>query len=174
MSFQKVLVALDRSLQASAVFEQAVSEVKVKGKGSLLLVHALRMDAEIPTGTFMGLGTIADLDTYGILKRVQQEKIQQERDKAIAWLQTYQQQAIAQGVPTELTCLIGTPGAGICELAQSWGADLIVLGRRGHQGITEVMKGSVSNYVMHHAPCSVLVVQGMMETSVATPLESVT
>jgi nucleotide-binding universal stress UspA family protein len=173
MSFQKVLVALDRSLQTSAVFEQALSEVKAKSNGSLMLVHTLRMDTEISTGPFMGLGTIADLDTYGILRRVQQEKVQQERDKAIAWLQTYQQKAIAQGIPTELTCLTGTPGAGICELAQNWGAHLIVLGRRGHQGMTEVVMGSVSNYVVHHAPCSVLVVQGIMETAEAKPVESV-
>jgi len=173
MSFQKVLVALDRSLQAPAVLEQALSEVQASATGSLMLVHALRMDAEIPTGTFMGLGTIADLDTYGILRRVQQEKIQQERDKSMAWLQTYQQEAIALGILTEITCLIGTPGTGICELAQSWGADLIVLGRRGHQGITEVVMGSVSNYVMHHAPCSVLVVQGIMQTADVKPLEPV-
>ncbi len=173
MSFQKVLVALDRSLQTSAVFEQALSEAKARSNGSLMLVHAMRMDAELTTGPFMGLGTIADLDTYGILKRVQREKIQQERDKSIAWLQTYQQEAIAQGIPTEITCLTGTPGTGICELAQSWGAHLIVLGRRGHQGMTEVMMGSVSNYVVHHAPCSVLVVQGIMETSEAKLLEPV-
>jgi nucleotide-binding universal stress UspA family protein len=173
MGFQKVLVALDRSSQTSAVFEQALSEVKVSSNGSLMLVHALRMDAEISTGPFMGLGTIADLDTYGVLKRVQQEKIQQERDKSIAWLQTYQQEAIAQGILTELNCLIGTPGTGICELAKSWGADLIVLGRRGHQGIAEVVMGSVSNYVVHHAPCSVLVVQGILQTAEATSLEPV-
>lgn len=170
MSFQKVLVALDRSVQALAVFEQALSEVKAKSNGSLMLVHALRMDAEIPTGTFVGLGTIADLDTYGVLRQVQQEKIQREQDKSIAWLKSYQQEAIAQGISTEITCLLGTPGTGICELAQSWGANLIVLGRRGHQGITEVVMGSVSNYVVHHAPCSVLVVQGIMETVEAKPL----
>jgi nucleotide-binding universal stress UspA family protein len=173
MSFQKVLVALDRSLQTPAVFEQALSEVKPRGNGSLMLVHALRMDAEIPTGTFMGIGTIADVYTYGTLKQVQQEKIQQERNKSMAWLQTYQQEAIAQDIPTEITCLIGMPGSGICELAQSWGADLIVLGRRGHQGITEVVMGSVSNYVVHHAPCSVLVVQGIMQTAESKSLESV-
>ena len=173
MSFQKVLVALDRSLQASTVFEQALSEVKARSNGSLMLVHALRMDAEVPTGAFMGIGTVADVYTYGTLKRVQQEKVQQGRDKAIAWLQTYQQEAIAQGIPTEITCLVGTPGIGICQLAQSWGANLVVLGRRGHQGMTEVMMGSVSNYVVHHAPCSVLVVQGVMETAEANSLEPV-
>ena len=36
----------------------------------------------------------------------------------------------------------------------------MVIGRRGHKNISEMFLGSVSNYVMHHAPCSVLVVQG--------------
>jgi nucleotide-binding universal stress UspA family protein len=170
MGYQKVLVALDHVSQA-AVFAQGLSEAKENG--SLMLVHALRMDTDIPTGTFMGLGTIADLDTYGILKRVQQQKIQQEREKSLAWLQSYQQAAIAQGIPTEITCITGQPGSGICELAQSWGADLVVLGRRGHQGITEVVLGSVSNYVMHHAPCSVLIVQGVSQSIPTQSLQSV-
>jgi nucleotide-binding universal stress UspA family protein len=158
MVFQRVLVALDRSTQANAVFEKALSEATEH----LMLVHALRMDAEIPTSTFMGIGTIADLDTYGVMKRLQQEKIQQERTRSIQWLQTYQQQAIDRGIATEIVCLPGTPGSGICELARSWNADLVVMGRRGHQGLTEVVMGSVSNYVMHHASCSVLIVQGVM------------
>ncbi len=60
------------------------------------------------------------------------------------------------------TCLTGMPGSSICELAQNWGAHLIVLGRWERQGMTEVMMGSVSNYVIHHEPCSGLVVQGIM------------
>jgi nucleotide-binding universal stress UspA family protein len=158
MVFQRVLVALDRSPQAAAIFEKALSETA----DQLLLVHALRMDTDIPSGTFMGIGTIADLDTYGVMKRLQQEKIQHEREKSIEWLQTYQQQAISKGISTEIACLTGTPGSGICDLARSWNADLIVLGRRGHQGLTEVVMGSVSNYVVHHAPCSVLIVQGII------------
>jgi nucleotide-binding universal stress UspA family protein len=172
MGYRKVLVALDHVSQA-AVFAQGLSEVKSQENASLMLVHALRMDTDIPTGTFMGLGTIADLDTYGVLKRVQQEKIQQEREKSLAWLQTYQQEAIDQGIPTEITCITGQPGTGICELAQNWGAELIVLGRRGHQGITEVVLGSVSNYVMHHASCSVLIVQGIPQPVPTESLQSV-
>jgi nucleotide-binding universal stress UspA family protein len=158
MVFQRVLVALDRSPQAAAIFEKALNETA----DQLLIVHALRMDTDIPSGTFMGIGTIADLDTYGVMKRLQQEKIQQEREKSIEWLRTYQQQAISKGISTEIACLTGTPGSGICDLARNWNADLIVLGRRGHQGITEVVMGSVSNYVVHHAPCSVLIVQGIL------------
>ncbi len=40
------------------------------------------------------------------------------------------------------------------------GADLIVVGRRGRSGLSELILGSASNYVLHHAPCSVLTLQG--------------
>jgi nucleotide-binding universal stress UspA family protein len=53
----------------------------------------------------------------------------------------------------------GDPGHSICESAQNWGADLIVLGRRGRTGFAEAFLGSVSNYVVHHASCSVFVIQ---------------
>jgi phage terminase large subunit GpA-like protein len=33
-----------------------------------------------------------------------------------------------------------------------------MVGHRGRTGLSEFLLGSVSNYVMHHAPCSVLVV----------------
>jgi len=46
----------------------------------------------------------------------------------------------------------------ICELAIDWNADLIMMGRRGRSGIAEFFLGSVSNYVLHHAPCSVQIV----------------
>lgn len=48
----------------------------------------------------------------------------------------------------------------ICDVARSWKADLIVLGRRGYSGVKELFLGSVSNYVLHHTPCSILTVQG--------------
>ena len=47
----------------------------------------------------------------------------------------------------------------ICNAAISWQADLIIMGRRGRTGLSELFLGSVSNYVLHHAPCAVLVVQ---------------
>lgn len=46
----------------------------------------------------------------------------------------------------------------IVELAREWGADLIVVGSHG-RGFWGRMLGSVSDGVVHHAPCSVLVVR---------------
>jgi nucleotide-binding universal stress UspA family protein len=78
-------------------------------------------------------------------------------------LQAYSGRAIAAGVGVERTQttgnLVGNPGETICAIAQEWKADLIIIGHRGLSGVNELIKGSVSNHVFHHAPCSVLSVQ---------------
>ncbi|MGF1673753.1 MAG: universal stress protein, partial [Rivularia sp. (in: cyanobacteria)] len=51
------------------------------------------------------------------------------------------------------------PGYMICNVARSREVDLIVVGRHGRTGLSEFFLGSVSNYVLHHAPCSVLTIQ---------------
>lgn len=159
MTFKKILVALDRSSNAPLVFDQALDQA-IAHQASLVLVHTLRPEPEMPTGPFMGIGTIADVDMYGTLKRLQQERMEQEVEKSKLWLNDYREKAIAQGVSADVDCRAGEPCILICELARSWGADLIMIGRRGHQGLAEVVLGSVSNYVVHHSPCSVLVIQG--------------
>ena len=52
----------------------------------------------------------------------------------------------------------GNPEQVIVEIARSWGADLIVVGSHG-RGFWGRLLGSVSDAVVHHAPCSVLVVR---------------
>ncbi|WP_199338252.1 universal stress protein [Nostoc sp. FACHB-133] len=83
-----------------------------------------------------------------------------ETRQAQSLLQLYYQKAKILGIMAESSYQTGDPGTNICDLARSWGADLIVLGRRGLNGFAELLAGSVSNHVVHHAPCSVLVVQG--------------
>ncbi len=50
-------------------------------------------------------------------------------------------------------------GRVICEWAESHGVDAIVIGAHGSSYAGEVLLGSVSQYVLHHAPCPVLVVR---------------
>jgi nucleotide-binding universal stress UspA family protein len=53
----------------------------------------------------------------------------------------------------------GIPEEAIVEEAQSWGADLIVLGSHGYGRVRRVVLGSVAGSVVAQAPCSVQVVR---------------
>ena len=55
--------------------------------------------------------------------------------------------------------LIGRPDAAIVWLAQEMGTDLVVLGSRGLGGMSRALIGSVSDSVVRHAHCPVLVVR---------------
>lgn len=66
--------------------------------------------------------------------------------------------ASAEGVNSDCIHCFGDPELTINQFAEVWNADLIVLGRRVRSGIAEFFLGSVSNYTLHHAPCSVYIV----------------
>ncbi|MEV4643313.1 universal stress protein [Saccharopolyspora sp. NPDC049357] len=53
----------------------------------------------------------------------------------------------------------GHPASALLDLAEEVGADLIAVGHRGHGGFTEALLGSVSQHVVHHARCPVVVVR---------------
>jgi len=55
--------------------------------------------------------------------------------------------------------LRGAPERSIIEEAAAWGADLIVVGSHGRGFWGRLTLGSVSDAVVHHAPCSVLIVR---------------
>ena len=63
--------------------------------------------------------------------------------------------------------VLGSPRAVILDEAESWGADLIVLGSHGYGTWKRFLLGSVSQAVVSHAKCSVEVVRcpAAVETS---------
>ena len=60
-------------------------------------------------------------------------------------------------IVTEL--LNGSPESRIVEKAEEIEADLIIVGSHGYNRWERLLIGSVSDSVIHHAPCSVLVVR---------------
>lgn len=60
--------------------------------------------------------------------------------------------------------LFGTPDSRIVETAEKMGADLIVLGSHGYKQWERLLLGSVSDSVVHHAHCSVMVVRATAAT----------
>lgn len=155
MKYKKILVAIDYSSEADEVFEQAL-EIAKQEQASLMLFHCLPLETN-------GATLYGDIFTGELVgfSQLMHEKIRKQAQEARVWLANYCQKATAQGVPTEWDCKVGDAGSAIREVAYSWKADLVVLGRRGRRGFTELLLGSVSSYIVHHVPCSVLIVQGI-------------
>jgi nucleotide-binding universal stress UspA family protein len=65
----------------------------------------------------------------------------------------------ALGLSDAEPVLVESPaGPAICDLAASLPAEVVVIGSRGHGGLRRAVLGSVSDHVVRHAPCPVLIV----------------
>ena len=63
------------------------------------------------------------------------------------------------GVRTSFLVWEGEPGPAIVDAAGAEQADILVLGTRGRGRIERAVLGSVSDHVLRHAPCPVLIVR---------------
>ena len=71
----------------------------------------------------------------------------------------------AAGVRAESAIRQGDPRISILEEAKEWGAELIIVGSHGRTGVERWLMGSVAEYVVRHASCSVEVVRPPVEAS---------
>lgn len=63
----------------------------------------------------------------------------------------------------ETVLLRGPAGPALVEFAHERSAKAIVIGTRGHGGFRRALLGSVSDHVVRHAPCPVIVTHGVAE-----------
>ena len=70
--------------------------------------------------------------------------------------------------PVERRIEVGDPAHIICDVAREVEADVIVVGSHGRTGLNRLFLGSVSEHVVRHAPCPVLVVRGAPDHHTAT------
>lgn len=161
--FKKILVAMDSSDLAEKIFERAMFLAKMT-HANLILVHVLSAEEEGSPGL-----PIYGVDHYQMVTEAALENYREQweafQKQQLQWLQAHVEQAMAEGVKAEFSQYSGSPGRMICEAAKNWQADLVVIGRRGRSGLSEFLLGSVSNYVLHHAPCSVMVVQALEQAT---------
>ena len=153
----KILVALDDSQDSRLVFEEALSLAK-QHDAKLLLLHILSTDVR-DHSAFTRLIPYSAIITRDELVRCYQEQRQTCEKQGLAMLKELAQLAKAEGISVQFEQPIGNPRDLICYFAQTWQADLIVMGRRQHSWFSQWWTGSVSKQVLHHAPCPVRVIQ---------------
>jgi nucleotide-binding universal stress UspA family protein len=164
--YKKILVALDMSDMAKEVFSQALSLAK-QNQSELKLLHVISSEEDnSPLPVPPDLITFYPVVGNELTMETWQEQWETYINNGLDLLKQYTQEAIEAGITSDYTQLQGSPARLVCKFAKDQGVDLIIIGRRGRSGLSEILLGSVSNYVIHHAPCCVLVVQkGVVQSS---------
>jgi nucleotide-binding universal stress UspA family protein len=158
--FNKILVAIDYSERSNYVFDAALSLAKAN-KANLMLLNVISDTEEdypqLPTYSYYPILDDRTAEIY-------HQKLEEYKQARLDLLRSLTEIATEADVPTEFSQISGNPGRILCDMAENWQADLIVVGSRGLTGIKEMFLGSVSNYVTHHASCSVLIVHTPVKT----------
>ncbi|EAA0396465.1 universal stress protein [Listeria monocytogenes] len=140
--YERVLVAVDGSKEAERAFQKAI-QVANRNDAALGLVHV------IDTRAF---SSVANYDTS------MADKATEYADELLSG---YKEDALKAGV-TKVESYIeyGSPKTAITkEAAKAFQADLIMCGATGLNAVERLLIGSVSEYIIRHSPCDVLVVR---------------
>jgi nucleotide-binding universal stress UspA family protein len=145
-----IVVGVDHSAGAKAALRFALEEARLR-QAKLRVVHAWQYGYIGATG-LEGFLPAAGAD----LKDV--------RDSAAAALDETLREVIADqaDVAIERRVEQGVPAAVLVK--ESRGAELLVVGSRGHGGFAQLLLGSVSQQCAQHASCPVVIVHGTKTT----------
>jgi nucleotide-binding universal stress UspA family protein len=139
-----IVVGVDGSEGAGAALEFAAAEAVLR-KTPLRIVCAWM----VPPMAYGGdLGPPLDAATWDALR----ERAEKVADDALA-----EAKKLQPSLEGEAVVIQGS--ASDVLLAQAADAELVVVGRRGLGGFKSLLLGSVSQQVVHYAPCPVVVVQ---------------
>jgi len=89
-----------------------------------------------------------------------EHELEEAMDQAQSFLDREVEQVKGEGVEVTDTHLVrGRPERELVHIGEEIGAGLIVMGSRGLHGVRRALMGSVSDSVVRHAHCPVLVVR---------------
>jgi nucleotide-binding universal stress UspA family protein len=139
--FKRIIWATDGSERA----DQALPYAKaLAAGGSLLVLHC----EELLFGR------------VGVYPPVADDQLEEKIRKQVA-------KALSEGVKTTFQQVTGGSrhaADAIADVARETGADLVVVGSHGYSAIAGLLRGSVTQQLLHVAPCPVLAIPPMKQT----------
>jgi nucleotide-binding universal stress UspA family protein len=137
------VVGIDGSHNASHALEWAMTEAAIRNAPlTVITVHS------VPAGYWSG----APVELPGDQDKV--AEIRKTAEAAVA--DTAAKLGASQPESVTVTAVSGFPVQTLIDASK--GSDLLVVGSRGGGGFAALVLGSVSNQVVHHAECPVVVV----------------
>ena len=139
----RIVVGVDGSTGARAALEWALEEARLRGS-ALDVVYAWHSPSLVVPGRYAASAPVGE------------DVIEEVRSAAEHLLEHELQAVDTAGLEVEALTPSAPPVDALLEIAR--GAELLVVGTRGHGGFTGLLLGSVSQQVSHHAPCPVVIV----------------
>lgn len=148
----KVLLATDGSKQSDAAIETLKS-------------FSFNPGDEIKIISVVDMAVPMAIDIYGgyLPDTTEMERTAREHAAKILADTCVRLEGICGNISVTSEVLFGSPESRIVETAEESGTDLIIVGSHGYSRWERLLLGSVSQSVVHHAPCSVMVVRSPSE-----------
>lgn len=142
--FGHILFATDFSTHCAEALKQVQDLARIH-RAKVTLLHVFEMPVALG---FEGAYIFPHLEQLrqGATAEAERQLLALEKDMA------------KSGIELNIRVESGPIGSTIVSVAQESHCDLIVMGPRGHNALTSLLLGSVSNYVLHHSPVPVLLV----------------
>ena len=139
--YKNILVPVDGSGQSEDSFKKAVASAK-RNNAALHLIY------------------VKDTRNVPLSPEYESRLTEAYKDMEYEFLDEMMTFATNEGIEIKKSVTNGNPMTLIAEaFPKEYNIDLIVIGATGKGAITRAFVGSVSNYVVRHAPCDVLVVR---------------
>jgi nucleotide-binding universal stress UspA family protein len=142
----KVLLAIDGSKSSESVLNE-LRNLKLDKDSDVILLSSVEKYGPLMGEPFGG--ALIEFES-----QIEEQNLQMAKDLIKEAKEKIEKDFGCQ-VKTEV--IIGNPKYVIVEKSKEWNSDLIILGSHGYRLWERVLLGSVSNFVVHHAECSVLI-----------------
>src|SRR5436190_22935366 len=153
----RVLVAIDSSSEAWEALQMVRA---LSPSEEIILVHAIESPvAMVAAGSEVFLPYSLDLE----------RTLSEQGEKLL----TEGAGRLPENLPVTRRLVTGSAADVILSTAESEMVELVIVGARGRGRVRELVLGSVSNRVLYHATCPVMVVHGPAKTSVRRVLAPV-
>jgi universal stress protein A len=146
----KILFATDGAKQSNAAIDM-FKRLVISDGDEIKIVSVV--DLAVPMAIDIYGGYVPDTSEYEKAARENAERVLAEASEKLS------AQLGDRKVAVETEVLFGSPESRIVEVADEMQPELVVVGSHGYSGWERLLLGSVSDAVVHHAPCSVMVVR---------------
>jgi len=145
---QKILVGYDDEPRSQKALEIAIEMAKCN-QAEIFIVSSLALPLYVSSPDVFSVDNISITKYFSDTARRHFEELHQKASAKVK----------ASGLKVTTKILDGNPGKALIRYAEEINADLIAVGSNNKGVLNRFLLGSVSNFVVHHAKCMVLVVK---------------